>query len=121
MPSAISFSPHKANEHSGHAPTAAEDDVNRNGDVISEHEVIEEINGEKEKNVRQPARQRDRPWPEKKWRVRCGEVSGPCEESRYDKLNEGNEKTFPPQPPKNQSLVGFRGRKGQLYRYEVPP
>lgn len=93
MPSAISFSPHKANQHGGHAPPAAKDDVNRNGDVISEREVVEEIDGEEEKNVREPAGKRDRPWLEEKGRVRGGEVSGPCEESCYDKLNESYEKT----------------------------
>lgn len=121
MPSAISFSPQKANEHGGHAPTAAKDDVNRNGDVISEHEVVEEIDGEEEKNVRQPARQRDRPWLEEKGRVRCGEVGGPCDESRCDKLNEGDEKTyFEGKKIIRVSSVSAQ-EKEQLYRYEVPP
>lgn len=67
--------------------------MNRNGDVVSEHEVVEEIDGEEEKNVREPADKRDCRWLKEKGRMRGGEVMGPCEESRYDKLNKGDEKT----------------------------
>lgn len=63
------------------------------GDVISENEVVEQIDGEEEKNTWKPAGQRDFPRLEEKGRMRGGEVMGPCEESRYDKLNEGDEKT----------------------------
>ena len=67
--------------------------MNRNGDVKSENEVVEQIDGEEEENTRQPAGKRDFPRLKEKWRMRGGEVMGPCEESRYDKLNEGDEKT----------------------------
>lgn len=53
--------------------------MNRNGDVISKSEVVEQIDGEEEENIREPAGQRDSPRFEKKGRVRRGEVSGPCE------------------------------------------
>lgn len=67
--------------------------MDRNGDIISEREVVEEIDGEEEKNVREPAGEWNRPWLQEKRRMRGGEVVGPCEESRYDKLKEGDEKT----------------------------
>lgn len=93
MPSAVSFPPHIANQHGCHAPPAAKDDVNRNGDVVSEHEVVEEINSEEENNIREPADKRNCPWLKKKGRMRGGKVMGPREESRYDELNKGDEKT----------------------------
>ena len=68
--------------------------MNGDRDVVPEREVVEEVNGEEEKNVRQPAGERDRPRLEEKGRMRGGEVSGPCEQSRYDKLNECDEETY---------------------------
>lgn len=93
MPSTVSFPPHKANQHGRHAPTAAKDDVYWNGDVISKRKIVEEVDGEKEKNIREPACKRDRSRLQEKGRVRGGEVMGPREECRYDKLKEGDEKT----------------------------
>jgi hypothetical protein len=67
--------------------------MNRNGDVISKREVVEEIDAEEEKNTREPAGQGDSPRLEEKGGMRRGEVSGPCEQGRCEKLYEGDEQT----------------------------
>lgn len=53
----ISLSPCKANEHGCHASATTKNNVDWDRNVIAEGEVIEEVDGKKQDNVREPPSQ----------------------------------------------------------------
>ncbi len=65
-----------------------------NRDIVAEGEVVEEIDREEEGDIREPSNQGDSPGFEEEGRMGCRKVGGPSEGGRYEKLNEGDEKTW---------------------------
>lgn len=93
MSRCVSLSPCKANEHGCHTSATTKNNVDGDRDVVAEGKVIEEIDSKEEDNVREPTSQGYSSDPEEERGIRCGEVCWPGEQSRYQELDKGDEKT----------------------------
>lgn len=63
----------------------------RDGDIVAESEVVQHVDGEEHQDVGKPSNQRNSSIFDEKGRAGGREVRGPCEESRDDELDEGDE------------------------------
>ena len=62
----ISLSPSPSNHHGHHTTATAQDDVDRNRDVVPESIVVQQIDREEHDNIRHPSYQRYSSRPQKK-------------------------------------------------------
>ena len=76
-----------------------------NGDVVAKGEIVEHVDGEKHHGTGDHSSQRDSALPEEERWMAGGEVSWPCDESRYNELDEGDQ-----EPSHNRQVISRRSQ-----------
>lgn len=78
--------------------------MNRNRDIVAEREVVEHVDDEEQCDAREPSYHGNSSGSEEEGWMGGGEVSGPCEQGCYGKLNKGDEETYI--DSREESLLG---------------
>ncbi len=65
--------------------------MDRHGNIVAKSEIVQHVDSEEHQDIRKPSNQGDSSFFDKEWRMGGGEVRWPCEESRYNELDESDE------------------------------